>query len=405
MKIAIVSDMHFGYERFAEDANSQAREALERASSMADAMIIPGDIFDKRFPRPEVLAQAFNIFRDISRCEWGAKVISFESKSGKAFTDVPVIAIPGTHERTAIGKENPLNLLGLAGLLVDASEATVTIAKGDERVSVFGLGGLSEELVRQKLAELAPKPVPGSFNIFMFHQSIYELLPFSDDFIRMEELPKGFDLYVDGHIHHRLIANAHGKKLIIPGSTVLTQLKDDEQDKKGFFIFDTQAYTEEFVAIDSRPFISLHMKFDGAPPSEIEGKCESAIQEALSSSSDKRGRPPVVRLVIEGTAAKGLGASDLLLNALAKRYASKVTLSIDTSRLESPDIAMSMEAVRGGKAGSMTTRELGMEMFAKRLKELGYGGKVASELFAILSAEGSKDKILKEAEKLLEEKE
>ncbi|MCL5413496.1 MAG: hypothetical protein M1569_03795 [Candidatus Marsarchaeota archaeon] len=63
MKIAILSDFHLGYERFREDAYRQAEEALTRAAGLADAMIIPGDIFDNRMPRPDVIAEAINLFR------------------------------------------------------------------------------------------------------------------------------------------------------------------------------------------------------------------------------------------------------------------------------------------------------------------------------------------------------
>ena len=48
--------MHIGYERFYDDAYTQAKEALERASELADAIIIPGDVFDRRAPKPEVMA-------------------------------------------------------------------------------------------------------------------------------------------------------------------------------------------------------------------------------------------------------------------------------------------------------------------------------------------------------------
>ncbi|MEM0150139.1 MAG: DNA repair exonuclease [Candidatus Micrarchaeaceae archaeon] len=402
IKIAIVSDTHLGYERFAEDAYAQAKEALEKASSIADMIIMPGDIFDKRFPRPDVLAQAFNLFRDMSRKAWSSKVVEFKSANGKAFTDVPIIAIPGTHERTTAGKENPLNLLALAGLLVDASESTVTVAKGAERVSVFGLGGLSEETVRQKLKELDPKPVDGSFNIFMFHQSIYELLPFSDDFIHFNDLPEGFDLYVDGHIHSKVAASVHGKKFLIPGSTVLTQLKDEEQEQKGFFIFDTATYSAEFISIDSRPFKSLHISFSEAQPSAIEARCEAEIGKAIGEmGSDKKMRMPMIRLVIEGTMAKGSANSDMMLNALAKRYVGKAMLSIDASRLSSPDAAISMIGVRENRLGDTPIKELGMRAFAKRLKELDYDGSDASELFSMLSSDESKEKALKEALKYL----
>ena len=121
MKIAIVSDMHIGYDRFSEDAIRQARAAMELANNVADAVIIPGDVFDKRAPKPDVIAQAINLFRDAAAMKWNAKVVEFRG-STKNFSSVPVIAISGTHERTAAGKDNALNLMGLAGLLVDTSE-------------------------------------------------------------------------------------------------------------------------------------------------------------------------------------------------------------------------------------------------------------------------------------------
>ena len=132
------------------------------------------------------------------------------------------------------GKDNALNLMGLAGLLVDTSEATTIIEKDGEEVAIFGFGGIAEERVREQLVALDPKPVDGMFSIFMFHQSVYEILPFSDDFIHYDELPKGFDLYVDGHIHSRIEHTVHGKPFLIPGSTVLTQLKDGGAGAEGF---------------------------------------------------------------------------------------------------------------------------------------------------------------------------
>src|SRR5271169_4359939 len=98
MKIAIVSDMHIGYERFSEDAIRQATAAMKLANEVADAVILPGDIFDKRAPKPDVIAQAINLFRDAAAMKWNARVVEFKGATQK-FTDVPVVAISGTHER------------------------------------------------------------------------------------------------------------------------------------------------------------------------------------------------------------------------------------------------------------------------------------------------------------------
>ncbi len=397
MRIAIVSDMHIGYERFNEDAYAQAKEALESASALADAIIIPGDIFDRRNPHPDAIAQAINIFREISRKEWRAKVVSFEPYRGtRSFTGVPVIAIPGTHERVAEGKENALSLLGLAGLLVDASESMVTIEKDGERVSVFGMGGLSEERAKLTISELSPKPVNGSFNIFMFHQSIYELLPFSEEFMRFDDLPAGFDLYVDGHIHNRIIAEAHGKQFLIPGSTVLTQLKEGEQEPKGFFIYDTKIRSPEFREINSRPFRFIRMRFEKAAPKELLERCEEAVADSLG----KGGANAITKLFIEGTLADGFKAADINLRPLQQKFPGAC---IETDvRLINKALEADLAFIREGKHDGLSVRELGMAAFTSRLAELGFDKKInARELFELLSSQ-KKEKALGAVNELFE---
>lgn len=398
MKIAIVSDMHIGYERFCEDAYIQAKKALFLASELADAVIIPGDVFDKRNPHADAISQAIEIFRDLSRKEWKSKVVEFiPYRDTRSYTSVPIIAIPGTHERVAEGKRNPLTLLGLAGLLVDASEASVTIQKGDERVSVFGLGGIAEERLKEAMKALDPRPIPGNFNIFMFHQSIYELLPFREEFIRFDDLPVGFDLYVDGHIHNRIVETAHGKQFLIPGSTVLTQLKDSEQDSKGFFVYDTETKLFEFVEINSRPFVSLHLKFNDAEPKAVTERCEKEIEDTISRNQAK----PIIKLHIEGTVAKGFKAIDMPTRSIYNRFSTKAIIDIDM-RLVDKETQSEINELREGKLDGLSIKELGLGIFNAKLKENSFDEKInPSELFNMLSTL-KKEKALEEITKLFE---
>ncbi len=397
MKIAIVSDLHIGYERFADDAISQAREALEMANRMADAVILPGDIFDRRAPKPEVIAQAINLFRETSSMRWNARVSEFRSARA-SFTKAPVVAISGTHERTAEGKDNPLNLLGLAGLLVDTSESTTIIEKGDERVAVYGLGGISEERVKETLARLDPKPVDGLFSIFMFHQSVHEILPFSDEFIHYSDLPKGFDLYVCGHIHSIVRATVHGKPFIIPGSTVLTQLKDGEQEPKGFMILDTESKSCDFVAINSRKMFVEELNFVDAEPGTVKRACDDAIESVLA----KEGGRPIIRLKLSGSIAGGFDSADLPLQAVLMRHSKSAIIDIDSSRLKSRDVEKGIEEVRENRTGGASVKELGMRMLGDRLREYGFDGRInPGELFHAL-ASAKKEKALEQALELLE---
>ncbi len=397
MKIAIVSDMHIGYERFSEDAIGQATAAMELANRVADAVIIPGDVFDKRAPKPDVIAQAINLFRDAAAKKWNARVVEFRGAS-RNFTEVPIVAISGTHERTAAGKDNALNLMGLAGLLVDTSEATTVIEKDGERVAIFGFGGISEERVRDQLRLLEPKPVEGMFSIFMFHQSVHEILPFSDEFIRYEELPKGFDLYVDGHIHSRVEHTVHGKPFLIPGSTVLTQLKDGEQGAKGFYLFDTLKGSYEFVEIESRPFFVRELSFDGASPKEIRERCEREIEDAC-----RRHRNPIVRIRLVGTIAGGFGSADMPLQMLINRYSDRAVLDFDSSKLVDTAVERGIAEIRSTKEGGSTVKEMGMNMLLSKLKEENLDSKIrVFDLFNVLSADSKKEKVIAEAMELLE---
>jgi len=397
MKIAIVSDMHIGYERFSDDAIKQATAAMELANQVADAVILPGDIFDKRAPKPDVIAQAINLFREAAAKPWKAKVVDFKSDRER-YTDVPIVAISGTHERTAAGRDNALNLMGLAGLLVDTSESTTIIEKDGERVAIYGIGGIAEERVREHLKITDPKPVDGLFSIFMFHQSVYEILPFSGDFICYEELPKGFDLYVDGHIHSRIEHVVHGKPFLIPGSTVLTQLKDGEQEDKGFFLFDTKTKTYEFIKIVSRRFFVRNIKVEGIGPKEIKDRCEREIEAVLKDYEN-----PIVRIKVEGTIAAGFGNVDMPMQMLINKYSDRVVLDFDTSKLVNSDLERGIEEIRSTKDGGATVKELGMGMLLSRLKEEKLADSIrVSELFGILSSDVKKEKAIAEAMEMLE---
>ena len=389
MRIAILSDFHLGYDRFREDAFRQAQEALARAASGADALIIPGDIFDNRTPKPDVIAEAINLFRDLSKRTWGAKVTGFEGK-GQHYTDIPIIAIPGTHERRAQDAADPVGLLGLAGLIVGISNATVMLEKDGERVAVVGIGGIADERFKQVVAESDPRPVEGAFSIFMFHESVYELLPFNESFIKQDELPAGFDLYVCGHIHNSVDSQVHGKKFLIPGSTVLTQLKAGEQEKKGLYIYDTKTSTYEFIGIESRRFVLVKVKM-GADTTALEG-VEREMEKAIGSSGDR----PIVRVVVEGDSTSPRIGMEL--GMLQKKYQDKAVVEVSGPGISSTAKSVNADT-EAPKFENMSIKDYGMGVFIEKLRQKGVSfGKVGpADLFDALSLEGSKDKAIRKA--------
>ncbi len=393
MKVAIVSDMHIGYERFYEDAYNQAHEALSKAAEISDAIIIPGDIFDFRHPKPDVLAQGLKLFRKLKERNWNSRITKY-SGSGKIYTDIPIIAIPGTHERRAQDSENAVELLNIAGFLANGSEATIEITKGDETISISSLGGVSEERVKEMLQTVNFHPQKNKFNIFMFHQSIYELLPFSEDFIHYDDLPEGFDLYVNGHIHSKVVGSVHGKPFLIPGSTVLTQLKDGEQEQKGFFVFDTVKKSYEFHGINSREFIVEKIDISNKKPDQIKSEILNAIEKDTNSKTTK----PIIRIVISGKMNSTTRQMDLDIHEILKKEGGKAVLEISKNNVEDEETTANIEALRKRSMENISIKDYGLALFLERIKANGYKLDIsASDLFDLLTSENSKEKALNKA--------
>ncbi|BCS90981.1 MAG: DNA double-strand break repair protein Mre11 [Candidatus Micrarchaeota archaeon] len=391
MKIAILSDLHMGYDRFYEDSFNQAEEALTKAAEMADVIIIPGDIFDFREPKTEVIARAFRIFLKIKYMkQWDARVkeiLRYDGAKQRMMTDVPIIAISGTHERLAVGKENAVDLLSLAGLVANANESYVIVEKGSERLSVFGIGGVSEELFAEKIKEFNPKPIENAFNVFIFHQSLIELIPHNDKFARMDDLPKGFDLYIDGHIHSRVEKSYNGKPFLIPGSTVITQLKENEQESKGFYIFNTDSKSYSFNYINSRKFVILKYRLNkDYNIRDLRYSIADSINKLTLSDT------PIILIKIEGDGSKAEIAS--LLKEIENLYSNRAYLTSDIDDLNDTSLQESINKVREGKVDGLTVKERALSMIDNGLSSKGYNIDVRA-LIEMLSADDDKDSIVK----------
>lgn len=370
MKIGIVSDTHFGYRRFEQDALSQGTEALLSASEKCDMLIMPGDIFDAHIPRLETISDVAQVLHRLHAKKWGASAIGRENAS-------PIAAIHGTHERRGRGLANPIQLFGQLDLWIDLHNKTVLFEKDGERVAVSGLGGVPEDLAAEAMKASKCAPVPGAFNIFVFHQSVRELLfDRHETFMSLEDLPPGYDLYVCGHMHKHTVGM--GGKLIIPGSTVITQLKEEEMGSKGFVIYDTESRKHEFIPIGSRPFLPKELQFQNATQKQLLAAIEGEIQ-----SHEGREPRPILRLKLTGTLAQGLQRSDIL----PPRSGEFVFMD---NRLEGASLRSKIEQIRQLRKSSAGVKEIGLAILKEKLSAAGLDPKHAEEMFDILAEEPEK---------------
>jgi len=391
MKLAILSDFHLGYERFAEDAFNQAMKAMTLASAEADALLLPGDLFDSKIPKPETMAQAIDIFRVPVSRKWAAGV-EFVSRDGrKNLCGIPVIAIHGTHESRAKTLVNPVQMLERAGLVVNAHAANVVIVNDEERVMIFGLGGVPDSQAKAALEVLDPKPTSGAFSIFMFHQSLRELLPVGEDCLSMEDLPEGFDLYVCGHVHKPKTEFVNNKRLVIPGSTVITQMRKDEEMGKGFYLFDTKTGACEFREIGSRPFFFREIELKEASPEDATNAVRKTISDILKSGA----KNPVIRVRVSGTLKNGTSNSSVSFSHISEEFAALAFLSVEKS-LDSKELEKKIGELRDLRQKGASTQELGIALLGKKLKEKNFllNGE---QIFEVLSAKkGGVEKIVDE---------
>jgi len=360
MKIAITGDFHFG---FNEDALEQARRALIDAKGKADFVIAAGDLFDFRVPSQEVVHDAVRVFGETR--DYGDAAVTVVDGGREKPGSSNVIAIYGTHERRTKGLVNIIEILHAAGLLVNCHARKVFVEKDGERVCVQGMGGVPEELAGRALKLMEYKPEKGCFNVFIFHQSLSEIIPQDKDCISMADLPNGFDLYVNGHIHWRHDLNEAGKRLLIPGSTVVTQMKKNEAQPKGYYLFDSKTGNAEFVTIPTRPFHHQEISFNNAGLAEVEDKTRKAL-EAIAESHG--GQVPLVKLKLTGTLAPGLSNANLDLSALERNYSESMILSIDR-QIGAKDLKEKLEAVRRMRDEKKNAAEFGITLLRERIAE------------------------------------
>jgi DNA repair exonuclease SbcCD nuclease subunit len=306
--VGILSDTHLGYPRFYEDSFSQFDEAFRAACDASDVVILPGDIFDTKVPRFEVIAQAMHLFEYGKSKDWTGKA---KGTNG----ELPVVAIHGTHDRRSKEMINPVQLLAKSGFITNASDGVVIFEKNGEKVAIHGFGGTPEDEVHDALTARELKPIPSAYNILVLHQTITDVIPVAQG-ITLDELPPGFDLYLNGHIHKRHLITRNGKTLLIPGSTVITQLKKEEEEPRAWVRLDTSKKEIKFMDIKSRPFRHIELSFEKAEPAQIVDRCRKEIESALSKGEDM----PIIRVQLKGSVKEGLKRENIDLSSLNELY-------------------------------------------------------------------------------------
>ena len=184
-------------------------------------------------------------------------------------------------------------------------------------------------------------------------------------------MPHGFNLYIDGHLHKNYEIEKGNKKLIIPGSTVLTQLRKEEKIK-GFYIFDTNTKEKNFIEIPTRKFYYLEIENEKEKEDLISQK-QNIINKMNTIDYNSK---PIVRLDFVSNSDSNL------ISHIKELYSDKCYLYINSSKEE--DEKDLIEGLEKEFEGEETVKERGMKILKETLLKNNYKGKEAEEMFDFL---------------------
>ncbi len=372
MRIAILSDFHFGFgagtER-QEDSYEAFREAIEKTKD-CDLIIFGGDVFDTRNPDAETLTKAMELMikpllvkNDVKLVKGIEKDISKISEI--ALMGIPIVAIHGTHERRTKGLLNPVEALEKAGFLIYLHCNGVIFKKGSERVAVHGMSGVPDQYAENVISNWKPKPEQGCFNIFLLHQSVTEFL-YAPHTLDLNKIPKGFDLYINGHVHEARQSKYNGKSFLLTGSLIPTQLKEESEKLKGFWVVETKGKDVseiQWVELENQRKV-YYKTFENEGIETIEGELNKIVQE----NPEKK---PIVRLNLKG-------AKDTLVNEIEMKFAEKLLLSFKREKHERKLPSKTLEEHK------LSVEEMGKKILLENLKKANLDPKTFENLFELL---------------------
>lgn len=385
-----------------EDSFDQLKEALELAVERgAQVILMLGDIFDARIPKQEIWARALRVLTShLARGRGEVKLRETLAKdpadiSPLALRGVPMVAIHGNHERRVGGLTNPVEALEAAGILIHLHTSAVVLETPEGILAVHGMSNVPERQAKSILDTWNPKPVEGAFNVLMLHQSVGQYVYSTEErpTISPEDLPRGFDMYLCGHVHYRAESSVGGKPLLFPGSIERTQLLQVEaESRKGFYMVDVGEETRyEFIELKSpRDFFYAEMNFDGVDLPTLNEAIRRKIGEMLSGERRNLQKLPLVRLRLKGTLSRETSKSDFDERSVVDELSDRAIVSISKDELVSPGLRERIEMLRELK-DARSMEEIAVSLLDSNLRELGYSYPLDVRTLYGLLVEGRED--------------
>jgi DNA repair protein SbcD/Mre11 len=368
MKIAIFSDWHLGL-NFGTDLEMDSFVQLFQAfmqikEENIDLIITCGDLFDKQNPSHEVYFEAIHLLQKVDI----ENKLNIKSRLNRTLK-IPMIGIIGNHEYKGKDYKSTVELLEVMDFLRVVHADFITLEKNKDKVSVFGLSGVPDRFFKDILDKWNPMPIDNSYNILLIHQSIKEYLPFEgDEIVSLSNLPKGFDIIANGHLHWNVLEKLDDKSFfLMPGSTVATQNKKIEaENEKGFYLIDTKTKEIIFKKIKNvRKTYYLDLDLKKCDIVEIKEKISSEIEKLKEIKHDKK---PFLRIRIKGELKEGFFIKDVNLKEIEEKYKEYFYMSF-SNKLQEQKLKESVEKLKEIQQNKGNVFEISKNIFFEQIKQ------------------------------------
>ncbi len=306
MRVLFVSDTHLGF-----DLPSRPRIVRRRR----------GDDFFRNFER--ALQPAFD--REVDAVVHGGDLL-YRSRVPAWLVDaalaplrrvassgVPVLLVPGNHERARI----PYPLLALHdGLhLFDRPRSIVLESRGLQVAFIgFPFTWHVRDRFRATLADATRDLPPADVRVLCMHQCVEGAtcgpanftFRCGDDVVRSADLPADVAVTLSGHIHrHQVLRPARTGPVIYAGSVERTSFAE-APETKGYVLLELTSEglaTLEFRPLPARPMVAQSLSFDGLSASQSYDR----VAEAIEATPDDA----VVQIRVADTTPTSLTAAAL----------------------------------------------------------------------------------------------
>jgi DNA repair exonuclease SbcCD nuclease subunit len=320
IKVLVLADTHLGFDlpsrprvdrrRRGPDFFASTRRALEPAlAGEVDLVVHGGDLLFRSKVRPGLVAQALEPLLEV------------------ADRGVPVVLVPGNHERSAL----PYPLLAVhEHLHVLDRPRTVRLDLAGTRVAVGGFPCERDEICerfRALVSKCGLREADAAIRLLCLHQTVEgarvegHTFRSGRDVVRGCDIPTGVAAVLCGHIHRAqvlyrdLAGRALGAPVFYPGSAERTSLAEREE-AKGYLILELSADAQTggrvvghvFHELPVRPMVSASVDASGLTPAELQHRIREELGVVPADA--------VVSLGIEGQLSPG---SERVLRAEALR--------------------------------------------------------------------------------------